>query len=127
MEAKHLTLMVVNEIEEGKFEIKEFKPYMTYESFVGCILGDAKILRPTGLKDKNDKEIYEGYIVRYFNNEENGIFEVKYDSCKFYGLWIEATFLDISTDLFYLGCSKELEIIGNIYQNPELRVKYEGG
>ncbi|WP_010295949.1 YopX family protein [Clostridium senegalense] len=59
MKAKELTLRVVNEIEEGKFELKEFKPYMTYESFIGCILGEAEILRPTGRKDRNNREIYE--------------------------------------------------------------------
>ena len=49
MKAKDLVLKVVNEIEEGKFEFNDFKPYMSYESFIGCILADAEILRPTGL------------------------------------------------------------------------------
>lgn len=81
---------------------------------------DFILMQYTGLKDKNGKKIYEGDIVRYYNDEENGVFEVKYNSCRFYGLWIQATFTDISTDLFYLGCSKELEVIGNIYENKEL-------
>ena len=73
-----------------------------------------------GCKDKNGKKIYEGDIVKYFNSKENGVFEVKYDDCRFYALWIEATFPDTITNLFYLGCSKELEIIGNIYDNQKL-------
>ena len=81
---------------------------------------DVILMQYTGLKDKNGTEIYEGDIVKYANELENGIFEVKYGSCRFYGLWIEATFMDITTDLFYLGCSNELEVIGNVYQNPEL-------
>lgn len=79
-----------------------------------------EVLMYTGLKDKNGKEIYEGDIVKYTSELENGIFEVKYGNCRFYGLWIEANFMGITTDLFYLGCSNELEVIGNIYENPEL-------
>ncbi|MFR2887928.1 MAG: YopX family protein [Clostridium butyricum] len=81
---------------------------------------DVILMQYTGLKDKNGTEIYEGDIVKYTSELENGIFEVKYGCCRFYGLWIEATFMDITTDLFYLGCSNELEVIGNIYKNPEL-------
>ena len=81
---------------------------------------EVELMQYTGLKDKNNKLIYEGDIIKYFNSEENGIFEVKYDCCRFYGLWIEASFPDLFTDLFYLGSSKELQIIGNIYENPEL-------
>lgn len=81
---------------------------------------DVILMQYTGLKDKNGTEIYEGDIVKYTSELENGIFEVKYGNCRFYGLWIEATFMDITTDLFYLGCSNELEVIGDIYKNPEL-------
>lgn len=60
MKAKDLVLRVVNEIENGKYEIREFKPYMGYESFVGCITGDAEILLPTGIKDEKGNMIYKG-------------------------------------------------------------------
>lgn len=87
---------------------------------MGANLFEVELMQYTGLKDKNGTEIYEGDIVKYTSELENGIFEVKYSNCRFYGLWIEANFMDITTDLFYLGCSNELEVIGNIYQNPEL-------
>lgn len=60
MKAKDLILKIVNEIDKGKYEILEFKPYMAYESFIGCILADAEILLPTGIKDKNRNMIYQG-------------------------------------------------------------------
>ena len=63
MKAKELTLKVVNELEKGKFEIKDFKPHMSFESFVGCICEDAEILRPTGVISDNGEEIYEGFYV----------------------------------------------------------------
>lgn len=87
---------------------------------MGANLFEVELMQYTGLKDKNGTEIYEGDIVKYTSELENGIFEVKYSNCRFYGLWIEANFMDITTDLFYLGSSNELEVIGNIYQNPEL-------
>ncbi|MFR2528735.1 MAG: YopX family protein [Clostridium paraputrificum] len=99
--------IIVNSIEEDG--ISGFLPIDRFE-----------IMQYTGLKDKNGTEIYEGDIVKYTSELENGIFEVKYGKCRFYGLWIEANFMGIATDLFYLGCSNELEVIGNIYENPEL-------
>lgn len=60
MKAKDLILRVVNKIDNEKYEIKEFKPYIAYESFVSGILADTEILMPTGIKDKDEKMIYEG-------------------------------------------------------------------
>lgn len=124
MKAKNLTLMVVNEIENGKFEIKEFKPYKSYESFVGCILGDAEILRPTGLKDKNNKEIYEGDIIEGgYLNPLTGDFTskryiVKYEKASFIGELIGHSPYGNTWLNFIHG-----EIIGNIYESPELLAK----
>ncbi|MFJ7700022.1 YopX family protein [Lysinibacillus fusiformis] len=80
----------------------------------------------TGLKDKNSKEIFEGDIVEYndFNSLRTGghaedkiiVGKVAF-SC---GMWmVEAK--NCGHDLYEgLVNDEELEIIGNIYENPEL-------
>lgn len=78
---------------------------------------DTVLMQYTGLKDKNSKEIYEGDVVRYLEvvRYETGeketwrTVEVK--------LW-----LDESAGSFYLypKINSSTEVIGNIYENPEL-------
>lgn len=81
---------------------------------------DLKIMQYTGLKDKNNKEIYEGDILSDGNNKkpykvifENGSFRAEF----------EGDFEEYSFDLIDVvaqGC----EIVGNIYENPELIKEY---
>lgn len=74
-----------------------------------------ELMQYTGLKDKNGTEIYEGDIVLVNDDfEEKG--KVVWDKQELeYGI-------DLNTVQLKMGCyySKELEIIGNIYENPEL-------
>jgi uncharacterized phage protein (TIGR01671 family) len=68
----------------------------------------------TGLKDKNGKEIYEGDIIQYGGYYANVIWK---DS----GLilkWINIDYL--RNDLSYWITIRESNVIGNIYENPEL-------
>ena len=82
--------------------------------------GDDILMQFTGLPDKNGKEIYEGDIVRVVYDETFGIVEVKgvieWDE---QGNWC--------IDFPNKGCSlainqlyEEIEVIGNICENPEL-------
>jgi hypothetical protein len=71
-----------------------------------------ELVQFTGLKDENGSEIWEGDIIR--DNDGGSIWQVIFEHGEFYGvkskggersLWIHA---------------EDLEVIGNIYENPEL-------
>lgn len=76
----------------------------------------------TGLKDKNGKEIYEGDILTY-DERIRGF--VKYIGCSFIIEWVGIdTYSDLlGWDNWRSGKTSDgskYEVIGNIYQNPEL-------
>ncbi len=69
------------------------------------------VMLNTLLKDKNGKKIYEGDIVRWNHDGEKR------------GENIIEEMVELTGGAFYPVCnmpSHELEVIGNIYENPEL-------
>lgn len=76
------------------------------------------LMQYTGLKDKNGKEIYEGDIVNCKEYECYGKITWDEDCAAFYFeiLQEDGTFID---EWLY-DYIDELEVIGNIYENPEL-------
>ncbi len=79
---------------------------------------DMILMQYTGLKDKNGKEIYEGDIVEL--KAENGccnmLGKIIYDN---YDLAFELIDEEGNQEALWYA-EQELEVIGNIYDNPEL-------
>jgi uncharacterized phage protein (TIGR01671 family) len=78
---------------------------------------DWKLMQFTGLKDKNGKEIFEGDICSTYNIDEpsNLIDTVVFDD----GSFVFQNDYKLSAELRGFK-SDYIEIIGNIYEHPEL-------
>lgn len=70
---------------------------------------DNPLMQYTGLHDKNSKEIYEGDILKYFNNRME---VVEYEGGGFSPFAIPGREI--------VKMPSEVEVIGNIYENPEI-------
>ncbi|BBM17695.1 hypothetical protein G15_1340 [Enterococcus avium] len=110
------------------FKGKKFGQEMKYGragtllSFAEMSPDDYILMQSTGLKDKNGVEVFEGDIVKVSNHP----FQKKEDSA---GIEIDGNYLInwsdhsltwLAGDLLLHQLKPYIEVIGNIYENPEL-------
>ncbi|EOU1754573.1 MAG: YopX family protein [Clostridium perfringens] len=104
-----------------------------YDYLIDFVYGDGKLMQYTGLKDKNGKEIYEGDILRC-----KCLKKCKLDSCAEKVIQYKNSIIEWWESGCNLGYrlrdskgktmmikpthlrTMEVEVIGNIYENPEL-------
>lgn len=77
---------------------------------------DVELMQYTGLKDKNNKEIYEGDIL--FESFGEKYYKVIFENGSFKAE-VEGDFEEYSFDLIDV-VAQGYEVVGNIYENPEL-------
>jgi len=88
----------------------------------GKKLSDLKLMQFTGLKDKNNKESYYGDIIEFQNTEGHRFVKKLFFCNKTQSTMVGEnwTYNDLCNSGFIQPSVLEFEIIGNIYENPDL-------
>ncbi|GHU75354.1 phage protein [Spirochaetia bacterium] len=113
----------------------------TYSTYNGEPIYEQKYVIPetvgqyTGFKDRNDKMIFEGWIVDVFDSNLEKIGRGKITFLDDWGLWYVDSVPSFQEDLDHGKCNQannglgdilyenSVEIIGNIHDNPELLIE----
>ena len=115
--------------EKEMIDVDEIHWYRGEFEFIGDgitfqrLADEIELMQSTGLKDKNDKEIFDGDVLKA-TDEHSWLEVVKYDDEKamFVSEEVNREFKVPDSPLYDLFNTNifAVEIIGNIYENPEL-------
>ena len=111
--------------DDGKMLTMPLDTNFGISRFFGILRDDAIVMQFTGIQDKNGKDVYEGDVIRdcitnaflnvKFGHNKNNAYQGWY--CKYIGIDVRDTSLNGDYDS---NQNDNIEIIGNIYENPEL-------
>lgn len=125
-------VLTLIEVEKGLYDVvaldfqdKEAKLYDWDKQVEFKVsFGGIELLQYTGEKDKNGKEIYDGYIVSlkylYDKRITDRVQVVWQEDKASFGLKSLKGLTNEAYELYRVTAEHNLEIIGNIYENPEL-------
>ena len=110
--------------EEEIEQVRDFFSYGDYEDWINFWADDVE--QCTGLRDKNGKLIYEGDIVHYVKHTPMGIGGDRYAKV-FWWDNIQGFAIETNCGDYYGLQDYEIEVVGNIHENPELLEGKENG
>lgn len=112
----------LNEIREVEYinflkKMISFPNKFCKEYYLNADFDEIELMQYTGLKDKNNKEIYEGDIVKLRANHGIGVVKYYDEWGAFVVEYIKPRPLAVLGMNYY---KEDIEVLGNIYENPEL-------
>jgi uncharacterized phage protein (TIGR01671 family) len=101
-----------------------FREFEGDDIWSGISFEDIELMQYTGLKDKNGVEIYEGDIVKIFDDGYETICVVRYEN-GFFDLYKKSDktasgYENYDDFIAFTNYDYDFEVIGNIHENPEM-------